>query len=377
MNLELIRFTDKYLGTFLRLILYYYQKIRDLFPQFWCGEPYNCILVVKFWGIGNIVRASPVFRAIRENFPAAKITFITLSQNRGIYENSGLFDEVIYFNLHSVPAFLWDVVKKFFTLRRKNFDLVINLEPWANFAEIVSFYVGVRMRVGFTASKRKSLFNTRVPFIENEHISRSFFRVLYPFGIRMPTDFEPLPIPISQSDQDYVASLLSAEGVTEDDFLVAINVNASEVADARRWNPKNYAELSLKMAERINAKTVFIGSSSEVERVQEVIDLADGKGINLSGKTTLPQVAALLKRVNIFVTNDSGPMHLAMAMRTPTVALFGPETPKRYGPVINIHYPIYKNYDCSPCISFSRAKKIRCNLGAKCIADITVEEVCE
>ena len=377
MNLDLIRFTDKYFGIIIRLLLYYYQKIRDVFPQAWTREPYKHILVVKFWGIGNIVRASPAFRAIRERFPGAQVTFVTLSQNKGVYEDSGLFDEVIYLKLNSVRAFLWDVLVKFFLLRRKKFDLILNFEPWANFAEIVSFYVGVRMRVGYTAPQRRSLFNVRVPFIESEHISRSFFRILHPFGLRTPNDLSPLLISVTKKDRDYVAQLFHKEGLCADDLIVAINVNASDVADARRWLPQRYADLSDIIIEEFGAKIVFIGGPGEMERVQSVIDLAKNIGVNMAGRTSLKQAIAVLDRADIFITNDSGPMHLAMAMQTPTVALFGPESPQRYGPVSNMHYPIFKNYDCSPCISFKRAKKIRCKNGAKCITDITVDDVME
>jgi len=375
MNLDLIRFTDKYLGTLLRILLYYYQKIRDLYAAGWCKEPYQRILVVKFWGIGNIVRASPAFRAIRERFPGARVTFVTLSQNQGVYEESGLFDEVIYLKLKSVRWFLFDVLRMFFILRRKHFDLVLNFEPWANFAEIISFWVSVRMRVGFTAPTRRSLFNIKVPFVEDEHISRSFFRILYPFAVRMPEDLTPLPVSVSNKEREYVNSILYSEGVKEDDLVIALNVNASDVADARMWSLEKFAALNDRLVEEMGAKTFFIGSPSELSRVQTVMEMAKHKGINLAGRTSLKQAIAALARADIFVTNDSGPMHLAMAMQTPTVALFGPESPERYGPVSDLHYPIFKHYDCSPCISFKSAKKIRCKNGAKCIMDITVDEV--
>jgi len=375
MNLDLIRNIDKYLGTFLRILLYYYQKIRDLYPAGWCKEPYERVLIIKFWGIGNIVRTSPVLKAARERFPDAHITFLTLSQNQGVYENSGLFDEAIYLNLHSAWAFLWDLIIKFFQLRRKHFDLVLNLEPWANFAEIVAFYVGVRMRVGFTAPQRKSLFNVKVPFVENEHISRSFYRILSPFGLKTPADLIPLPIPVKDEDRRYIEDFLQEQGVSNGDLLIAINVNASDVADARRWAPEKFAQLADRLGKELLAKIVFVGAPSEKPLVEEVMALTRCKGICAAGRTNLQQAIALFGRADIFVTNDSGPMHLAMAMNTPTVALFGPESPARYGPVSDTHYAIFKDYDCSPCISFKKAKKIDCKLGARCMNDISVEEV--
>ena len=375
MNLGFIRFIDKYIGMPLRLLLYYYQKLRDLFPQKWGGEPHKRILVVKFWGIGNIVRASPIFKAIREQFPQAKVTFITLSQNRGIYEGGELFDEVVYLRLNNARTFLWDVARQFFNLHRKKFDLVLNLEPWVNFAEIVSFYIAAAMRIGFTAPERRSLYTIRVPFREDEHISKSFSRILFPFGLRTPDDLTPLPVPLDKQDKNAAKELLEQSGMREGDFMVAINVNASNVADFRRWPAERFARLADRIIDEIGAKTVFIGAPNEKHLVQEVLDLMESEAINLAGKTSLKQAIAVLERADIFVTNDSGPMHLAMAMRTPTVALFGPESPVRYGPVTNLHIAIFKDFDCSPCISFASAKEIKCKYNAKCMKEITVDEV--
>ena len=377
MNIDLIRFTDKYFGTVLRIALYYYQKFRDLFPQRQHREPYKRLLVVKFWGIGNIVRVSPTLKAIRKRFPEARITFITLSQNRGVYEKGELFDEIIFLNLHSVGAFLWDVVVKYFILRRKKFDLVLDLEPLANFSEIISFYVGVGARIGFSVPGRRSLFTVKVPFTEDEHISETFYRILSPFGVGLSHDLMPVPISISAESKDYIKKLLSENGIDAGDTVIALNVNASSVADARRWPPQRFAELLQKLSKELDAKLVLVGAPFEKDLVQEVIDISGGIGLNLAGRTNLKQASAVLERADIFVTNDSGPMHMGMAIGTPTVALFGPESPARYGPISDNHVAIHKGHDCSPCIKFSEAKKIKCHENAKCILEISVDEVFE
>jgi heptosyltransferase-2 len=375
MNIDLIRFTDKYLGTLIRIVLYYYQKIRDIFPQKGTHEPYKNILVVKFWGIGNIVRVSPTLKGIRDRFPEAKITFITLNQNKGVYDEGDLFDEVIYLELKSARAFVWDVIKKFFVLYGKQFDLVLNLEPLANFSELVSFYVGVGARVGFTVPGRRSLFTIKVPFREDEHISKTFFRILSPFGMQIPENLSPVPIPVSKNATEHINSLLSREGIESDDFVIAVNVNASSVADVRRWSSQNFAALVQRTNANLDAKYIFIGSPAERARVEEVVELSGVKAINLAGRTDLKQAIAALNRADMFISNDSGPMHLAMALGTPTVALFGPESPDRYGPLSDRHVLIYKGYDCSPCIKFSQAKKIKCDFNSRCIEDITIDEV--
>nr|MBC8204653.1 glycosyltransferase family 9 protein [FCB group bacterium] len=354
-----------------------YQKLRDIFPQKESREPYKRILLVKFWGIGNIVRLSPTLKAIRARFPEAKITFITLNRNRGIYEDCGLYDEALYLKLDSIRAFLWDIIKKFFILRAKKFDLVIDLEPLANFAEIVTFYVGVGARVGFNMTGRRSLFTIKAPFREDEHISKSFFRILSPFGVIISDELLPLPIPLEDKDRQYTERLLSDESIDAKSLIVGMNVNASNVADARRWPPEKFAQLADRIAEELKAQLIYIGAPDERERVQNVIDNTSNGGVNIAGRTSLKQTIAAMEMMNIFITNDSGPMHLAMAMGIPTVAIFGPESPVRYGPISDKHIAIFKNYDCSPCIFFVQAKKIKCRQDAKCIRDITVDEVFE
>lgn len=192
----------------------------------------------------------------------------------------------------------------------------------------------------------------------------------------MREDLLPLPLPVKDSDRERAEFILRECGLQGDGIVIALNVNASEVADQRRWGVEKYAELARRLKEHYRAELVFIGAPGEQRRVSEAVTMCGG-GINLAGKTTLIQVAAALENADLFITNDSGPMHLAMAMGTPTVALFGPETPRRYGPVSDRHIAVYKNYSCSPCINFAKAKKIRCKHNTKCIRDITVEEVFE
>jgi heptosyltransferase-2 len=316
--------------------------------------------------------------AVRERFPSAEVTLLTLSQNRGVYEDNDLFDRYFYMDLRSALAFLWDILKKFWQFRKERFDLVLNLEPWANFSEVMTYIMTGGARVGFTAPIRRSLFNIRVPFREDEHISKSFFRILYPFGVLLPAEFRLVPAYYSEEDKRQALQILQQNGFRDDDSLIVINVNASSVADARRWSSTNFAALADRIHNGLpKVKLLFIGALSERPRVQEVVDKCKCSPVNLAGKTSLKQVIAILDLADIFITNDSGPMHLAVSLNTPTIALFGPESPMRYGPLGDKHLAIYKNHDCSPCITFAQAKKVKCRQNLKCIEDITVDEVLE
>lgn len=378
MNLELIRQIDSKIGSVACRYLYHYNRFRSLFPPLRRPEGVERILVIKFWGIGNLVHVSPTMRAIRRLFPAAKIVFLTLDQNKGIYENSGMYDQAIYLRLTTLTDFLRVLVRLFFQLRSFRFDLIIDLEPLVHFGEIISFYVGVGQTVGFSLPGRISLFSKPVKFREDEHIARTFYRILEPFGVTEEPTLEQLmaePIPLNPEDEANALELLAAEGVAPTDFLVGVNVNASDVAKERRWALENFAELADLMIRRLNARVVLIGAPDEVPYVERAVSMMRETPINLAGRTSLHEVISLISKMDLFITNDSGPLHLAYATGVPTISFYGPESPRRYGPLGEKHTTIYKELDCNPCIFFKNLKKIHCKRNALCLRLITVQEV--
>ena len=377
MTLGLIRLIDSRVGQVVCNYLYYYDKFRALFPPLRRPEGISRILVIKFWGIGNLVQTSPTMRGIRNKFPDAKIVFLTLDQNKGIYENSGLYDEAIYLRLTTAWDFMRELFSLFFILRSYNFDLIINLEPLVYFGELISFYVGVGHRVGFAVPGRKTLFTKPVEFREDDHIARTFYRVLSALGLNdHPTEeqLKPEPIPVNPEDRQTAQQLLQSEGVSGENFLIAVNVNASDVAKERRWPPENFAALADMAIQRLDARVILVGAPDEVPYVSRAAAMMSQDPVNLAGRTTLKEMIALLSMMDLFVTNDSGPLHLAYALGTPTISFYGPESPERYGPLGPIHKTIYKKLDCSPCIFFKNLKKINCKRDALCMRQITVAE---
>jgi len=335
---------------------------------------------MKFWGIGNLVQASPTLRSLRNKFAESEIVFLTLDQNKGVYEGSGLYDIAIYLRLTTLWDFTRELIKLFFTLRSFNFNLIVNLEPLAYFGELISFYAGVGDRVGYVIPGRTSLFTKGVEFREDEHIARTFYRTLKVFDIDdkpLDEDLVPERIPLRPSEERAAGELLAAEEVNSDDFIVGINVNASDVAIERRWPLENFAALSDLLQQRLGAKVLLVGAPDEVSYVESAIAMMRETPVNFAGRTTLREVVALMDRMDLFITNDSGPLHLAYAMGTPTISLFGPETPERYGPIGKKHRAIFKRVDCSPCLNFKNLKRSNCKQDGRCMKEIKVHEIFE
>jgi ADP-heptose:LPS heptosyltransferase len=378
MNLELIRQLDSKVGSIACKYLYYYNRFRALFPPLRrLDQGIHRILIIKFWGIGNLVQASSTMRRIRTLFPHARIVFLTLEQNKGVYENSGLYDEAIYLRLTTLRDFNRELFRMFFLLRSYSFDIIFNMEPLVHFGELISFYVGVRT-VGYSVPGRKSLFTMPVEFREDEHIARTFYRVLEPIGVTGEPTLDDLlaePLPLTNDDREAAQELLRREGISPHDFVVGVNVNASEVAKQRRWPLENFATVVDQIIQNLEAKVVLFGAPDEVPYVQHAMAMMRENPINLAGRTTLHQAITTISQLDLFITNDSGPLHLAYALRVPTISFWGPESPRRYGPLGPQHYTIHKEMDCSPCIYFKNLKRINCKRQAFCLRQITVEEV--
>ncbi|MBU0518104.1 glycosyltransferase family 9 protein, partial [bacterium] len=184
-------------------------------------------------------------------------------------------------------------------------------------------------------------------------------------------------IPLRASEITAANELLAAEEVDTGDFIVGINVNASDVAIERRWPLENFAALADLLSQRLGANVILVGAPDEVPYVERAIAMMRETPVNLSGRTTLREVIALMDRMHLFITNDSGPLHLAYAMGTPTISLFGPETPLRYGPIGKKHSAVYKQIDCSPCLNFGNLKRSNCQQEGRCMKEIKVHEIFE
>jgi len=333
---------------------------------------------MKFWGLGNIIQAGPTLKMIRQGFPGCPITFMTLSQNRGLYDNNNLYDHTLTLPLKSMLPFTWEVGKLIVKLRRQKFDWVIDLDPLTNFSESLAYLSGAASRVGFVRSPGAgSLYTHAVVFNENEHISDIFQSVAMSLGVAKG-DGQLIPVTLNHDEHQFVSRFCQKYDIADDDFLVGINVNASDVARERRWPQERFAKLADRIVDSSPVKILLLGSPAEQEYVEEVAAQMTSSPIIAAGQTSLRQMIALLGRCNLFISNDSGPVHMAGAQGTHTVAIFGPESPERYGPRSKHQQVIYKGLPCSPCISFHNAKKVHCDHPMPpCIYDITVDDLWE
>lgn len=384
MKIRYLRWIDKHIGIIICLILsifdWLFRHLRhnDGFDLRKNSRP-SKILIIKFWGFGSIILASAAFQAIRRSFPHAYICVLTLRQNEPVYEMLGMFDAIVGIEIDSLPRFLCRMKKVILGLRNTSFDIALDLEFTSRFSAIVTYLSNARKRIGFAYRGvwRGNCFTENVEFREDVKLKESFLNLIK--TIIDVNSYSPLPAPILIKEDECASidNLLRQEGIIDKSPLVGMNINASELCLLRRWPKEYFVDLAKRLIERYSAHIIFIGDKQDTAYVQETIKEMPFKDYihNFAGKTTLAGLSYLLGKLNLFITNDSGPLHLAVHIGIPTVSFFGPETPVIYGQEGQIHTVFYNHLRCSPCIRIKNYKHYRCQYNHECLRKITPDEV--
>ncbi len=383
---------DDWAGPLLCLLLLAWKRLRSAARAPAPPEEVRRILLLKMWGIGSIVLASPLFERLRARYPNAKIDFVTLRENEAIVALYPDIDRVVTIDLgRGVGPFLLETLQVIRSLRRERYDLLLDLEFFTRFSAIFSFLVAPRWSHGFSAKGkwRGRLHDAEVPFNAYAHVTQNFLTLLAgdamspidPAEVGRADALPRLAVPPG-SWQRCREKLEETSQWREGEGLVVINPNAGDMALERRWPTERFSELLTHLAGQLPVNLVVIGSRSERGRAEAVIDGAGlhDRVVNLAGKSDIAELVALLAHADVLVTNDSGPMHIAAAVGTSIVALFGPETPVLYGPLRaapSQHHAVhYLGLRCSPCMFVHDNKVLSCWFSqAQCMTGIGVADV--
>jgi len=354
--------------------------------------PVEKVLVVKMWGLGSLVLASPLFAEIERRHPGARIDFVTLKENAAILD---LYPQVTRRYTPDLAAgiagFLLQTLAVLRTIRRERYDLLLDLEFFTRFTAIFSLLAGARRSHGFSAkgSGRGQLHDVPVPFNVYKHVTANFLALLRGRPLERVLPFEPeaagvLPrLAVPEAAWERCREVLAADPAWRPERpTVVVNPNAGDMALERRWPAEQVGTLVDALAARGDLNVVLSGSPAErayVEGLVAALARPDAV-VDLSGRVRLVEFMALLERARLLVTNDSGPLHLAAATGTSTVALFGPETPVLYRPLRaneeQRHLIHYLALPCSPCMFVHNNKVIDCWFAkARCMSGIQPQAV--
>lgn len=325
----------------------------------------NIIIRMPNW-LGDLVMATPVIADVRKKYPNARITAMCQSNVAPLLKEDPHIDEILLFHRPSG----WErrhsrhVIEQ---IRKGHYDLGILLTN--SISSAWWFWRGkVEKRLGFKRQMRSALLNMGVNVprnIETQHLVITYKQILDPLGI--PVSNQAPKLYLDESELESAQELLKRSGILPEHTLIGINPGAA-YGSAKCWLPERFRELAVKFLDNPAARIVFFGDNTGAELVRDICVGLPERVVNLAGKTSIRELMALISCCSAFVTNDSGPMHIASALGTPLVALFGSTSEVKTGPYHG-GTVIHKNVSCSPCY------KRTCPIDFRCMKSIEVDEV--
>ncbi len=306
------------------------------------------IVVMKFFGMGSIVVASPALAALRDQFPQAELHFVTFRSNQALLEMLGLTDRQHYIDPSTPASFTRTTLSVLRALRAARCDLAVDLEFFAKFPLTLASLAGIPVKAGFylqSEAWRRSLLDVSGIYNHYFHTRDIFLSLPYLIatGDHYFLDFqawtERYRYPRLDPSEVERAALRKklAPRVGSGDELVVINPNTSPdlAPEARKWPEERYAELADRLLrERPRARVAFIGAGSEKVYVERVVGrVKSPRAFSTAGELSLRELLVLFAESSLVVSNDSGPMHLACLVDAPTVGLFFADSPTLFAPI--------------------------------------------
>jgi heptosyltransferase II len=344
------------------------------------------ILIVNTFGIGDVLFTTPLIRNIKENQPDCFLGFVCNQRAAGVLANNPYLDKVwIYEKDHyrdlakiSRLKCLKEFLGFLSQIRKDRFDLVLDLSLSGQVG-FFTWLAGIKKRVGFNYKNRGWLLTDKLPITgyTGKHVVEFYAGLLKSLNFNIHS--LNLEIFLTPMEKKWAEDFLKDKGVNEKDSLIAIvpggGASWGREAAIKHWPAEKFAEIADKCIEKFKAKIIILGDYQDASVCNRVYAAAGPRAIQACGSTDIRQFAALLNRSTLAVTNDGGPLHVAVAAGTKTVSLFGPVDEKVYGPFPydpRRHRVVKKELHCRPC--YQRFRMPECAKRV-CLGNINTTEV--
>ena len=344
-------------------------------------------LIINPFGIGDVLFTTPAIRAIKKACPQGYIAYWCNERVAPILKNNPYIDKVIALSRGDIKKIYrrswFDGLKKSFSLfkaiRALKCGICLDFSLDHRYS-LISKFCSIRKRVGFDYKGRGRFLTDKIEIdsYEQKHVIEYYLELLKPLNIA--SDGADMELYNNSVVLEKARQQFKDLGIGETEVKIGIapagGASWGKDSGLKHWPAKNFGYLADKLIED-TAKVVVLADVSEVQVSQEMIKAMRNKPVDLSGKTDLEQLAAIIANLDLLICNDGGPLHMAKALRIKTVSIFGPVDELVYGP-----YPpassdkvIKSDADCRPC--YRQFKMPECIFERKCIEDIPVEKVYE
>ena len=312
--------------------------------------------------------SEPALSAIRRAFPKATITLLVKPAIAELYQQHPAIDRLLVYEHRGRHARLsgkWTLACE---LRRGRFDLAILFQN-AFEAALLAFLAGIPRRYGYSTDGRGFLLSDSIEVLDRtnlEHQTHYYLGLLRPLGIVASTAVPRLFV--SESEEQLMSHRLAEAGIQPTDRLIGLNPG-STYGNAKRWFPERFAQTANRIVEQFGGRVVIVGAMGEEALGEAIAKQMPCKPVVLSGRTSIRELMAVIKRCRLFLTNDTGPMHIAAAFGVPVVAVFGPTDSTTTAPCGDDHQIVRQSVECSPCLLRE------CPIDHRCMIGVTVEQV--
>lgn len=341
------------------------------------------ILVIALSGIGDALMFTPALKILKQELPNSEIDLLVMFGGaKDIFKNNPNVNKLIHFNFLNEG-----VIRslKFVLSLRKKYDVTINVYP-SNRKEynLISFLIGAKRRVAveyLRMNKQNFGWLNNITIKENDslHNVQTNIRMIEKLLDKKIPEEPKLELFLTQEDLNYAKSFLQENKISENDFIIGIHPGCATLKNhiKRRWEPEKFAELSNELIKKYSAKILIFGGPDESNLKEEVKRNIQSDRVITIETNTLSQSSAIMKRCNLFITNDSALMHIASSLNLPVVAIIGPTNVNYIHPWKTKYKIASLNLECAPCFFYS-PKPLTCkrdDVKFKCIKELTVENV--
>ena len=341
------------------------------------------ILILALSGIGDALMFTPALKLMREALPDAEIDALVMFKGvKDIYDRNACLDKVIYFDFLNEGLI---ESLRFIKTIRNNYDSSVNVYP-SNRSEynFINFLIGAGKRAGVKYLRKDipnlgMLNNVRVTEDDSVHNVQTNIRLIEKLLNKTFTEEPPLDFTLTEDDLSFSREYLNKININANDLVVGFHPGSAVLKNHthRRWEPEKFASLARSLINKLNAKILLFGGPEELELKKVIKNQINSPRSVIVETDNLPRSAALIKRCNLFVSNDSSLMHVASAMQRKVVAVIGPTNPHYIHPWKTEHRIVTLNLDCAPCFFYSPRHLIctRTDVKFKCIRELSVEMV--
>ncbi len=334
------------------------------------------ILIINLGGLGDVLLSVPALQALRRRYAGSEISFLVSARNYDFAQSLAIADRVYKFYLEyggTIPG--GKIARDIGTVnsfRRRKFDLAVNMRTLASHQsarkmKLLLALINPRVKAGRDTAGRGDFFDIKIPETDPGQSYEMDYDIATAAALGATVTNKKITLKIDEQARQTMNQVLARENITAADILIGIHPGGLL---SRRWPKERFRQVIEELRQRVTCKFVLTGSKDEFRLAEDLAGANKSQIINLAGKLTILELEALVERCRIFLTNDTGPMHLAAVLNTPLVAILGPGEIIRFDPrnISDQAVALYHKADCAPC-----SKKECASL--KCLQAITVTDV--